>query len=103
MLPSNLLATSSIVVFISRAFLPLGDRVVRITVEILFPYIPCFISFVASSNEANEAGTTQEGFLYLSYLSVSLSQRAAVDVDAGQLKHLRRSFAGRPRSIGKTF
>jgi hypothetical protein len=48
--------------------------VVEITVEILFPYIPCFISFVASRNKADKAGIPH--LLYL--LAVSLSQGAVV-------------------------
>jgi hypothetical protein len=65
-------------------------------VEILFPYIHGFISFIASNNETDQAKTIQEGFPYLSYLlSVSLSQRAVLM----QGKHLRRLFAGHPNFV----
>jgi hypothetical protein len=47
--------------------------VVEITVEILFPHIPCFISFISSGNEADQAGTTQEGFPY--YIALEVHRR----------------------------
>ena len=54
--------------------------VVEITVGILFPYIPCFISFVAGGNEAGTQGRVSISCRISCQFSVSLPQRAVIDV-----------------------
>ncbi len=79
-------------IYIEIPFSRASELVVKITIEVLFPYILCLISFIACGNDADQTGATQEGFPYSPYL---LSVKAfPSESTLMQGKHLRRSFSG---------